>query len=94
MALGLLDLAMTTGKTMRIKLPENFGGISRDGSPIELEPDADGCVEAGADIAQDLLIHGGTIAPAVDEENARVDESLEAHDRQRDLLSLKRQKGK
>lgn len=79
---------------MRIKLPENFGGLSLDGEPVELEPDEDGCVDAGEGVAQALLSHGGTIAPDVVEENARIDQEVEAHDQRLSVLTSKRQKGR
>ncbi len=78
---------------MRIKLPDNFGGISGADGPIKLEPDADGCVDAPDGIAQMLLSHGGIVAPDVEENNAEVDKELEAADKQRELIAAKRQKG-
>jgi hypothetical protein len=81
------------GIPMRIKLPENFGGLSYEGEAVELEPDADGCVDAPDGIAQALLSHGGTIAPDPEEHNAELEVQLEAHDKARDTLQLNRQKG-
>jgi hypothetical protein len=67
---------------MRIKLPENFGGMSQDGEAVTLEPDADGCVDVEDGIAQALLTHGGTVAPDPVEENAKIDAlAAEADDR-------------
>lgn len=79
---------------MRIKLPENFGGLSVDGEPVELEPDVDGCVDAPDGVAQALLSHGGTIAPDVEEKNAEVDAEIEAHDKRGEIIQAKRQKGR
>lgn len=79
---------------MRVKLPENFGGISYEGEAVELDADDDGCVDVGEGVGQALLAHGGTLAPAVEEENAKVDAEEAAHDRQRDLIQAKRQKGR
>lgn len=49
---------------MRLKLPENFGGLSIDGKPVKLTVDKDGCVDAEHAVANALLSHGATPAPA------------------------------
>ena len=79
---------------MRIKLPEGFGGISLDGSSVDLNPDADGCVDVEHEVAQALLAHGGTIAPDPVEANAAID--AEAEDLERKVLTLRstKQKGR
>lgn len=82
------------GRFMRIKLPENFGGMTYEGEAVEFEPDADGCVEAPDGLAQALLSHGGTVAPNVDEANAALDVELEQSDKAREILHAKRQKGR
>lgn len=79
---------------MRIKLPENFGGISYEGEAVELDPDKDGCVDAPDGLAQALLSHGGTAAPDIDEANAALDDQIEQSDKHREILHAKRQKGR
>lgn len=78
---------------MRIKLPENFGGISGADGPIVFKPDVDGCVDVEDGLAQTLLSHGGIVAPAVEEKNAEVDAELEENDKQRALIASKKQRG-
>jgi hypothetical protein len=79
---------------MRVKLPENFGSISHAGNPVDLTPDADGCVDVEDGVAQALLTHGGTIAPDVAEENERVEGELKAHDQRAVEITSKKQKGR
>jgi len=51
---------------MKIKLPENFGGISVDGVPVKLQPNKKGVVEAEDGIAQLLLTHGAVLVESGD----------------------------
>lgn len=55
---------------MKVKLPANFGGLSIDGAPVELKPDADGCVDVEDNVANELLSHGGVKAEVLDAEDA------------------------
>jgi hypothetical protein len=78
---------------MRIKLPENFGAsISYEGETVDITPDADGCVDAGEGLAQALLTHGGSIAPDPVEENAKIDEQVDADQARIDALKAKKSK--
>lgn len=46
---------------MKIKLPENFGGLSLNGDAVKLKADKQGCVRVkDGDVALALLAHGGT----------------------------------
>lgn len=78
---------------MRIKLPENFGSISHAGTPVEFNPDADGCVDVEDGVAQALLSHGGTLAPDVAEANAAIDAELDANNQRAADLASRKQKG-
>lgn len=80
---------------MRIKLPENFGGMTYEGAEVDFKPDEDGCVEAPEGVAQALLSHGGTVAPDPVEENEKIDAQVgDAEDRIAAMRAKKQKAGR
>jgi hypothetical protein len=66
---------------MRLKLPDNFGGISLNGKAVKLKADADGCVDAEHEVANALLSHGATpaLAPTPTNPDANPDANPDSH---------------
>ena len=50
---------------MRVKLPENFGGLSLAGANVKIDVEEDGCAEITShEVAAALLEHGAVPVPA------------------------------
>ena len=55
---------------MKLKLPDNFGGITVDGVEVPLKPNKKGVINAEEGSAQLLLTHGAVPVDGVDSDEA------------------------